>query len=265
MNDELYENLEWFRMNMQTHAWDDDNEYLENDLRSPMSMVIVMSKTKQPVSKYDTDERGMNSNILETEHDCVQIASKTMLQLFSLMKPRYDLNHDDEYVSMMHAWCNARIRKIVKHEKPSRFNKLDDVNWLHVRNKLNDTECIAYNPMLESMQSSESFFKPVHKLQVKGYDAIRSNIHDNVKPFLLITVNDQLHMTTGKMIAQCLHAVQVAVYNLNDRQFQAWVQNGCIVNYNYGSPDADGSIAIIDAGFTEIPAGSLTASAELIE
>lgn len=256
-NNITFKGLKSFKDNYRTEAWADD---IESKDRTPVAMVIVVSKTKAPCA--DVDGIGGNHNILETEQDCAAAASKAMLSLLSNVD-----NLPDEANIQMKEWVNGRIRKIVKHAKPGKFDTLDKVDWPHARLKVNDTECIVYSPLRENMMDDD-FFKPVHKLQVSGFQAPYSNqsydYNVDRKHVLEVTLNSQLHMTTGKMLAQLLHAVQVAVYNLTDKKLKEWVHDDCNVSIDYGTPDPEDVISIIDAGLTEIPAGSLTASADLI-
>lgn len=236
-------NLDEFRDSMRTCAWESDKTKETDD---PISMIIIMSRTK-------TD----NDAIFETEQDCVKTSGAAMLTLFSHMDEMTDKQHD-----LLTQWVHGRIRKIVKHANPGKFNNLDRIPWPHERMKINDTECIVFSPLPYSMQC-EQWFKSVHKLQVSGYQANHA-IMNTVEPFtLLITIND-LHMTTGKMIAQAMHAVQVAVERLNDTDYDNWCTHGNMIAFQYGEPDGNAPITIIDAGLTEIPAGSFTASAMLI-
>lgn len=61
-----------------------------------------------------------------------------------------------------------------------------------------------------------------------------------------------------------MHAVQVAVEQLNDTDYDNRCAHGNMIAFQYGEPDGNAPIPIIDAGFTVIPAGSFTASSTLI-
>ena len=198
-------------------------------------------------------------------------------------------SHD--YQEWLAAWSRGRIRKVVKHAKRGKYEAvkkaLRGAGVPYVAMVSGDAESIVLPPIPESLQAEE-WFKPVHKLQVHGYhvkdeeqwsgddgkdDGKNQTGADDEEPSgeprviaegdgaVLVRVSDELSMSPGKMIAQCLHAVQLSVGQLAGDAYRGWSSTGFKTVYALMPPSTLGDVIIHDAGFTEIPAGSFTASA----
>ena len=198
-------------------------------------------------------------------------------------------SHD--YQEWLVAWSRGRIRKVVKHAKRGKYEAvkkaLRGAGLPYVAMVSGDAESIVLPPIPESLQAEE-WFKPVHKLQVHGYhvrdeeqwpgdddkdDGKNQTGADDEEPSgeprviaegdgaVLVRVSDELSMSPGKMIAQCLHAVQLSVGQLDSDAYRGWSSTGFKTVYALMPPSTLGDVIVHDAGFTEIPAGSFTASA----
>ena len=80
---------------------------------------------------------------------------------------------------------------------------------------------------------------------------------------LIVVVEEKYSMSTGKAIAQACHAVQLAFRELDDAQFDAWMESGCTVKIVRGYADLRYRypIEVHDAGFPEVEPNSRTAVA----
>jgi peptidyl-tRNA hydrolase len=251
-DESLRNGLDLFRETMQTSAWDDDHGI--DDSIDPVSMIIIMKTSK-----------GQDGSPLQTLEGSMSLASTSMLSLFSQLS-----SSDGEYHDLLKRWVDGRIRKVVKHVKSSKYAAI--VNALRARDlplattEDEDNASIVLPPLPESVQREE-WFKPVHKLQLQGYkvrDEWPPQGSDDSAGVLLVTVNSQLGMSPGKIIAQYLHAVQVAVMRLDDDAYDSWAESGYKIIPTLGIPSESDDVIIHDAGFTEIPAGSFTASAFIL-
>jgi peptidyl-tRNA hydrolase len=79
----------------------------------------------------------------------------------------------------------------------------------------------------------------------------------------VIALNPDVTMTTGKAAAQCGHAAQLLLLQLDPVEVVAWNAAGLMVRLAPDLPWRDcverADVAVRDAGFTEVPAGSMTA------
>jgi peptidyl-tRNA hydrolase len=75
-------------------------------------------------------------------------------------------------------------------------------------------------------------------------------------------------MSTGKAAAQCGHAAHMLVRQAAEPGRSAWIAAGLRVHVARGEPwsrsVAGAAVAVRDAGFTEVPPGTMTAVARLV-
>lgn len=238
-----------FRTTMRTSAWNADDVREDDDI---ISMVVIMKDEKLP-----------NGRPMQTLQSSMVAASDAMLALFNSTGTL-----GDTYDGLLKSWVDGRIRKVVKHAKPAKFHDirklLDDRGVPYGYADVDGSSALVLCPLRASTQHEE-WFKPIHKLQLQGYHAPSSSVCDaSASSCLIVTVNNGLGMSDGKMIAQLMHAVQVAVCDLDDDEYDAWKHGGFNIYPCLGKPSQEDSIIIHDAGFTEIPPDSFTASALVV-
>jgi hypothetical protein len=115
----------------------------------------------------------------------------------------------------------------------------------------------AFNPMAYT-----DFPAVVRKAQVQGVDYLRRNksvspFKPCPEPYIDILINPNVEMTTGKTAAQAAHALLGYVVKHCPDKSPGTLLVG--VHWPSDFDDIEGLIEIHDAGFTEIPAGTLTA------
>lgn len=237
-----------FRTTMRTSAWNADDVREDDDI---ISMIIIMKDEKYP-----------NGQPMQTLQSSMMAASHAMLSLFASLE-----GIPEQYRNLFKAWVDGRIRKVVKHAKASRFQSirtlLDDHGFPYGFGEVDGSAALVLCPLHASSQH-EDWFRPIHRLQLQGYHVLVGAVSDDDHSRLVVTVNDSLDMSEGKSIAQFLHAVQVAITDIDDEDYRQWEHDGFMTYPILGAPDADEPVVIHDAGFTEIPANSFTASAMLI-
>ena len=241
------------------------------DDSNPISMVIIMNDGLQGAFPG------------HTLGDSYLAAGEAMMGLLSSLAAMDGVYHDN-----LVEWSNNRIRKVVKHAKPSRFDRvareLRDHGCPFATLGAYSAQAMVIAPLPESEQRTAEWFHTVHGLQLDGYrvmegesshdddvmSAMRtSSGHDITLPrrmaySLCSSVDSSLGMSAGKSIAQYLHSVQVGIGRLSDGDFDTWMRYGATISCDDGEPSTDATVVIHDAGFTEIPSGSLTASADFI-
>jgi peptidyl-tRNA hydrolase len=91
-------------------------------------------------------------------------------------------------------------------------------------------------------------------------------------PYAAIALNPAVRMSTGKAAAQCGHAAHLLVRQAAEPGRSAWIAAGLRVHLmddviddeSWSRSVARAAVAVRDAGFTEVPAGTMTAVARLV-
>jgi peptidyl-tRNA hydrolase len=198
------------------------------------------------------DSRDDEGNIA-AEKDILQASSDALHRLLN------DTN--EEVTKRLSEWTSGRIRKIVKRARGAAWNKLIPLDVPHFHAESNGAEVLVFAPMRISEQPKE-----IKRLQVTGLNSndYSSNEFSTEQGYLLVAVNDSLNMSTGKVVAQVGHAVQLFLMYGNEVEIENWADNGWplkVVRAENLSEDTATGIVVHDAGFTEVPSGSLTATA----
>jgi peptidyl-tRNA hydrolase len=198
------------------------------------------------------DSRDEAGNIA-AEKDILQASSDALFELLSSL--------DEVVVARVQEWTSGRIRKIVKRARTSAWNKVESLEFPHFVGRYNGVEVLVFAPMRISEQPKE-----IKKLQVTGLNSTDySSMEVAEEGHLLVKVNDSLNMSTGKVVAQVGHAIQLFLTFGDVDEIKSWGSAGCRLKVvraeNLNESTATG-IIVTDAGFTEVPSGSLTATAE---
>lgn len=208
----------------------------------PMAVIFVVNDSR--------DEEGN----IASEKDILQASSDALYGLLS--------SEDEEVVRKVSEWTSGRIRKIVKRARGSAWTKLETLELPRFAGWYKGAEVIAFAPMRLSEQPKE-----LKKLQVTGLNSNDSSSmeYKSSEAHLLVTVNENLEMSTGKVVAQVGHAIQLFLMYGNKAEVKAWTEGGLylkVVRSEKLDETTTNGIVVHDAGFTEVPSGSLTATAE---
>ncbi|WP_328858410.1 peptidyl-tRNA hydrolase [Williamsia herbipolensis] len=158
-------------------------------------------------------------------------------------------------------WCGARIRKISRRARGAHWIAAQEVDGLTVTSGAAQARAIVPGPVGD-------LDRRIARLQIGGtdvegdLDSVTADIED-----LVLWVNPGLDMTVGKLAAQVGHGAMLAaaLYPVDD--CETWWRAGCPLTVAVPTPevfaralDADGrdTIAVRDAGFTEVEPGSVT-------
>lgn len=268
MESDLKDGLDYYRETKKTRAWDPSVSDVD-----PLSMVFVVDSTSNDEMPALTESAVLVS------------CCRSMFSLLSRCGD--DEDSDDGIDARVKRWTDGRIIKLVKHANQGKIRKIisesDDDFAMSVYDGRKDSDAdvqlmmdarvtsVCFKPMTVGEQSHS-----LKRARLAGLD-LEDDLNavdwyskiDVKRSYLKIVLASDLGMSTGKKIAQAMHAVQVALERLSDDDYAMWtnvVNDGAWpqVMFVDGVPDENDTVVIYDAGFTEIPADSLTASAHLV-
>lgn len=155
-------------------------------------------------------------------------------------------------------WMRDHYTKIVRRADASGFKGVLDSPLRKSYVKYNKSEAIALEPTLISPSV-------VKRLQVSGTNLDRTGrwpVHEpygngESLPMIYVALNLSIGMTTGKAAAQAAHGL--FSYVQNEDPNAAYLRWSCTDNPDiFAALNETASTKITDAGFTEIPPGTLT-------
>ena len=154
-------------------------------------------------------------------------------------------------------WMQGRIRKVARRARAAAWEKVKDSESIYV--KVGNAELCILPPHKLAEVS------PVIKsLQVSGLDLPREAAANNTNAKLLIAVNPDVQMTTGKSMAQVGHAAQLAILNSSAPNLEAWKADSFSAGFTAWDSFSDWTAEVQDAGFTEIAPGTFTTRSILL-
>lgn len=209
-------------------------------------------------SHEDDDPKAMifvvndNKEIELSDTDVIESVIASMVALLATVDARPQID----------AWLDGRIRKLVKRGRNKQWADLNSVDNVFTEATVNTATVKAYAPVAASQVAPE-----IRKLQLTGLKTVPASHRAENTPSLHVTISSGLSMSVSKSAAQAAHAVQLFIMQADEELVKKWVEAGCPVTVDFGevydSGEAD-RIHVYDAGLTEIPAGSLTATATYV-
>ena len=152
----------------------------------------------------------------------------------------------------MRAWNSDKIRKIVKRARNKAWSDILALDLPHLVAEVGDARVAVFAPLRPS-----EYPQPLARAQVSGLEA--PHRRGPLPAALRVHVDPALHMSTGKTVAQLGHAVQLFAVQC-PAAAAVWRAQGTRVDVVAGSPDGPLAVVVHDAGYTEVPPGSLTAA-----
>jgi len=214
------------------------------------------------VESWDRDESVVRALtlVLHLEKD-VAVSHEEALMAAALAVRDYFLDPrvrvGGEWNEATSLWIDGRIRKLAKRARGTEWNAILELPGIN--GSFGKAEVRAFPPMVV-----DEIPKAIKKLQVQGLDLASSSHEPVANPEIIVAVNPDLTMTTGKLMAQVGHAVQVAIMGAPSEKINSWlITPPSIAFVDFNSRDA-WDVEIHDAGFTEIEANSLTVKAQVI-
>lgn len=166
---------------------------------------------------------------------------------------------DGEWGEHVSRWLDGRIRKVARRARGSEWEAVKQLP--HVYASYGKAEVIILPP-------HPNFEPPelVKKLQISGIELAKETNHfknGNEHNGLQFAINPNIIMSTGKTLAQVCHAVQLAIFKSNVETLNMWLSHKTPIHECSWDAYTSWTAEIHDAGFTEIPAGSLTTKSYL--
>jgi peptidyl-tRNA hydrolase len=190
--------------------------------------------------------------------DALECAARAVLTL--LADPR--ASDDGEWASLIRAWTDARIRKVVRRARGAAWARVQDMPGITVPHRTAEVRVFPPVPVGD-------WPPDLAKLQVSGTDFTDPEPPPAPEPGLpTLWVTPQVPMTAGKAMAQAGHAAQLAWWRLGERSRLEWQENGFDLAVRTAEPAqwaallATGLPVVQDGGFTEVAPGSRTVVAD---
>lgn len=173
---------------------------------------------------------------------------------------------DGPWFAPLEAWQGGgKIRKLVRRGRASAWERAQEpAGYTAV---VGNAEVRAYLP-----SPMDQVPEPVAKLQIKSTELSQAERRSALLPAtsgLVVLVTPEVEMSWGKMAAQCAHAVQLLWRQSDADVLATWTAARRPVSialadaglWQAAMLEVDGAVQVRDGGFTEIPAGTLTAIA----
>lgn len=190
--------------------------------------------------------------------DILAAAARSVIELLDDDRSR----PGGEWHDAVATWNGARIRKIMRRGRASAWDRAQGVPGLTVRVGTAEVRAFLPGPLDEAPRD-------LAKLQIQSVTLDEPEMtakRPDLDPGdLVIAVTPDVEMSWGKLAAQCAHAGQRAWERATPELRDRWRLRGSVIRVVH--PDGTlwdelraGPIEEIrDGGFTEIPAGTLTA------
>jgi peptidyl-tRNA hydrolase len=166
---------------------------------------------------------------------------------------------DHPWAGSINRWLRGRIRKVSRRARGVAWTRVCELPGVTATVGSAQVRALVPCPM-------DAVAPEVKKLQVQGL--VTAGVLPIAAPpgfdGLVISVNPDFTLSPGKAAAQVAHASNVAWMEAAVADRNAWRDRGfplCVVRpdpANFATVARRAPISIRDAGFTEIPAGSLT-------
>lgn len=168
---------------------------------------------------------------------------------------------EGEWYEAVRTWENGRIRKVARRARGVRWPEVQALPGVTVAYEGAEVRAFVPGPVTEVPPE-------IAKLQVAGTDfADEGPLPPPDRPYAVIAFNPDVKMTSGKAAAQAGHAAQLLLRQGPPPEVQEWLAAGARVHIELDAPWREcvrhAAVAVRDAGFTEVPPGTMTAIAWL--
>ncbi|GLZ04439.1 hypothetical protein Acsp03_19050 [Actinomadura sp. NBRC 104412] len=193
-------------------------------------------------------------------HSAVCAAAATAV--VSLLTDPRAADPEGEWHPYVRRWESGRIRKVTRRARGVRWPEVQALPGVTV--DVDGAEVRAFVP------GPVDQVPPVlAKLQVAGLDLPDEEPKPPPEaPYAAIALNPGVPMTTGKAAAQSGHAAQLLLRQARPADVMPWIEAGLRVHIPRDIPwrrcVRHATVAVRDAGFTEVPPGTMTAIAWIV-
>jgi peptidyl-tRNA hydrolase len=183
-----------------------------------------------------------------------------------------------EWQQAVHRWESGRIRKVTRRARGVRWEAVQSLPGVTVEHAGAQVRSFVPGPVTEVPPE-------LAKLQVAGLD-LDDDSEDNTEddadddsddggavkppehPYASMALNPDVRMSTGKAAAQCGHAAHLLLRQAAEPGVSVWIASGLRVHLvrdeTWRRCVDRATVAVRDAGFTEVPPGTMTAIAWLV-
>ncbi|WP_410785634.1 aminoacyl-tRNA hydrolase [Kribbella sp. C-35] len=208
----------------------------------------------------------VEKNARPSQTDALETAARAVLAILADERSY----GEGEWAPAMAAWQDHRIRKITKRARGIEWRRAEALPGITVRgtgagsSDAAPAEVRVFPPTGVDDVPAELF-----KLQVTGTDFEDTADLPPLKPGVpVLWLNPDLEMSSGKAMAQCGHAAQLAWWALSAQARKEWEATDFELAVRTATPSQWTHLlttnlpVVQDAGFTEIAPGSRTVIAD---
>ncbi len=193
-------------------------------------------------------------------HSAVCAAAATAV--VSLLTDPRAADPEGEWYPYVRRWESGRIRKVTRRARGVRWPEVQELPGVTV--DVDGAEVRAFVP-----GPVDQVPPALAKLQVAGLDLPDEEPKPPPEPpYAAIALNPRVPMTTGKAAAQSGHAAQLLLRQARPADVMPWIEAGLRVHISrdisWRRCVGQATVAVRDAGFTEVPPGTMTAIAWIV-
>lgn len=211
-----------------------------SDVEYVLTLVLHVEKSERPA-----------------QTDALETAARAVLAILADERSA----GEGEWAEAMHAWQDARIRKVVRRARGIEWRRAEALPGITVTGGTAEVRVFPPVPLDEVP-------KELSKLQVTGTDLEDEELPEVPPGVPVLWVNPGLEMSTGKTMAQVGHAAHLAWWALPDTARKRWIDDDFALAVRTASAPRwkqllrSGLPVVQDAGFTEVEPGSRTVVAD---
>jgi peptidyl-tRNA hydrolase len=223
---------------------------------APWALQLAVRVEKGTVGK-GTAEEGTEETAPLSHSAVCEAAAMAVVRLLTDPNP--------EWQEAVHRWESGRIRKVTRRARGVRWEALQSLPGVTVEHAGAQVRSFVPGPVTQVPPE-------LAKLQVAGLDLEDDDPDAAAKPpdppYAALALNPDVRMSTGKAAAQCGHAAHLLLRQSSESDRSAWIAAGLRVHLVRGEAWRRcvhrATVAVRDAGFTEVPPGTMTAIAWLV-
>ncbi|WP_460769618.1 peptidyl-tRNA hydrolase [Mariniluteicoccus flavus] len=156
---------------------------------------------------------------------------------------------DGDWRPAVDFWRDGRIRKLVRRARGKRWDDVQALPGITVEQGKAAVRALVPGPV-------RPLVPELDRLQVSGTELPLEPAPVTAEALVAIGISPLITMTTGKAVAQCGHAAQLAWEAMEGEAQERWRAAGFGVRVVPMSEDAwaarPGDVQVVDAGFTEL-------------
>lgn len=209
----------------------------------------------------------VEKNARPAQTDALETAARAVLAILSDERS----SGEGEWASAVGAWQDDRIRKIVKRARGAEWRRTEALPGITVTGTGTGNDEVGAPAEVRVFPPTpvDDVPGPLANLQVSGTDFEDSADLPPLQPGTpVLWVNPALEMSSGKAMAQCGHAAQLAWWDLSDEARKEWEATDFALSVRTATPAQWTRLlqtdlpVVQDAGFTEVEPGSRTVIAD---